>query len=84
MPARHHDLARAFDRLDAFLAVQGPHPGVDAVLALQLAVGIEADERAVIRERVAALTARSDRAAVAPVLLGVLVGLFAAVEARAE
>jgi hypothetical protein len=82
MPADQHDLARAFDRLDDFLAVQGPRPGLDAVLALQQAVGIDARERAVIRERVAALTGGGDAAAAGPVLLGILVGLFAAGDAR--
>jgi hypothetical protein len=78
MPTCQHDIARAFDRLDDFLAVQGPAPALDAVLALQQAVGIDAGERAVIRERVATLTGASDGAAAGPVLLGILVGLFAA------
>jgi hypothetical protein len=80
MPADQHDLAGAFDRLDAFLAVQGPQPGTDAVLALQRAVGIDADARAIIRDRVAALGGTSGGAAAGPVLLGILVGLFAAGE----
>ena len=80
MAADRHDLVRAFDRLDDFLAVQGPRPGPAAVIALQRAVGIDADERAVIRERVAALTGAGDGAAAGPVLLGILVGLFAAAE----
>ena len=84
MTADHRDLARAFDRLDDFLAVQGPHPAPDAVLALQRAVGIGAGERAVVRERVSALTGRGDGEAAGPVLLGILVGLFAAGEAGAE
>jgi hypothetical protein len=85
MTADHRDLARAFDRLDDFLAVQGPHPGPDAVLALQRAVGIGAGERAVVRERVSALTAGGDGdEAAGPVLLGILVGLFAAGEAGGE
>jgi hypothetical protein len=82
MPAHQPDLALAFDRLDDFLTVQGPRPGPDAVLALQQAVGIDADERAVIRERVAALTGAGDGEAAGPVLLGILVGLFAAGEVR--
>ena len=84
MAADHHDLARAFDRLDDFLAVQGPQPALDAVLALQRAVGIGAGERAVVRERVAALTGTGDGDAAGPVLLGILVGLFAAGEAGDE
>jgi hypothetical protein len=80
MAADHDNLARAFDRLDDFLAVQGPRPRLDAVLALQRAVGIDAGERAVISERVAALTGAADGAAAGPVLLGILVGLFAAGE----
>jgi hypothetical protein len=80
MPADQHDLARAFDRLDDFLSVQGQRPATDAVLALQRAVGIDADERALIRDRVGALTGANDGAAAGPVLLGILVGLFAAGE----
>jgi len=80
MPADQHDIARAFDVLDDFLAVQGPRPGIDAVLALQQAVGIEADERAVIRDRVAVLVGGGGPEAAGPVLLGILVGLFAAGE----
>jgi hypothetical protein len=83
VPPDPPDLARAFDRLDDFLAVQGPRPAPDAVLALQRAVGIDADERAVIRERVAALAGAgdaSDPGTAGPVLLGILVGLFAAVD----
>jgi hypothetical protein len=82
MPIADHDLARAFDRLDDFLAVQGRRPGPDAVLALQRAVGIGADERAVIRDRLAALTGAGDGRAAGPVLLGILVGLLAASEGR--
>jgi hypothetical protein len=70
------DLEAAFDRIDAFLAVQGPAPSGDAVLALQAAAGVDARGRAVVRDRVRALT--GDGAVAAPVLLGVLVGVFAA------
>jgi hypothetical protein len=81
MAARPPDLARAFDRLDDFLAVQGPRPAPDAVLALQRAVGIDARERVLIGQRVAALAGADDGAATAgPVLLGILVGLLAAEE----
>jgi hypothetical protein len=78
MLVRQPDLASAFDRIDAFLAVQGPSPAGDAVLALEAAVGVDADSRAVVRARVAALTDAGHGAAAASVLLGILVGLFAA------
>ena len=45
-------LAAAFDRVDDFLAVQGPGISVDAVTLLQEAVGVDASARAVIGERV--------------------------------
>jgi hypothetical protein len=67
-------LDAAFDRIDDFVAVQGPAISVDAVNLLQEAVGVDADARAVIRERIAALGS----AAGGSVLLGVLVGLLAA------
>jgi hypothetical protein len=70
-------IGTGFDRLDAFLAVQGPCPPPDAVLRLQEAVGIDDDEREVIRQRVAALGHPEHAGAV---LLGILVGLFAAAE----
>jgi hypothetical protein len=72
------DLASAFDRIDAFLAVQGPSPAGDAVLALEQAVGVDAVSRALIRARVAALAEAGHGAAAGSVLLGILVGLFAA------
>jgi hypothetical protein len=67
-------LDAAFDRIDDFVAVQGHAVSVDAVNLLQEAVGVDADARAVIRERVAALGSASGGS----VLLGVLVGLLAA------
>ena len=67
-------LDAAFDRIDDFVAVQGPAISVDAVNLLQEAVGVDTDARAVIWERVAVL----GEAAVGSVLLGVLVGLLAA------
>jgi len=77
-----HGIATAFDRLDDFLAVQGGSPSMDAVLNLQAAVGIDDDARRVIRERLEALADRpgARRAANRPgeVLLGILLGLFAA------
>lgn len=78
MLAQRPDLATAFDRIDAFLAVQGPRPARDAVLALEEAVGLDADSRDVIRARVAALAEAGHGAEAGPVLLGILVGLFAA------
>jgi dienelactone hydrolase len=76
----HHrpDLARAFDRIDDFLAVQGPSPAPGAVLALEEAVGVDDDSRAVIRARVAALAEAGHGAAAGSVVLGILLGLFAA------
>lgn len=71
-------LAAAFDRVDDFLAVQGPGISVDAVTLLQEAVGVDASARAVIGEGIAALADAGHPAAAASVLLGVLVGLSAA------
>jgi hypothetical protein len=78
MPGAGHSLDEAFDRIDDFLAVQGSALGMDAVLRLQEAVGVDADARAVIRERVASLEAAGHGPAAGSVLLGVVVGLFAA------
>jgi len=72
------DLATAFDRIDDFLAVQGPAPARDAVLALEEAVGLDDASRAVIRERVRALADAGHSTAAGSVVLGILVGLFAA------
>jgi hypothetical protein len=77
---RDQDLARAFDRIDDFLAVQGPSPAVAAVLALQQAVGVDDAARGVIRDRVAALADSGHGAAAGSLLLGVLLGLFAATD----
>jgi hypothetical protein len=74
---RQPNLASAFDRIDAFLAVQGPSPTPDAVLALEEAVGVDDGSRAVIRARVAALAEAGHGAAAGSVLLGILIGLFA-------
>ena len=68
-------IASAFDRLEDFLAIQGAMPSMEAVLNLQAAVGIDDDERMLIRERVDALGCGETAGAV---LLGILVGLFAA------
>lgn len=68
-------LESGFDRLEDFLAVQGAMPSMAAVLRLQEAVGIEDEERSLIHERSESLGAAEHTGAV---LLGVLVGLFAA------
>jgi hypothetical protein len=78
---RDDQLGQAFDRIDRFLAVQGHAPTLDAVLALQQAVGVDDAARAVIDARVSALAAAGHGAAPGSVLLGVLVGLFAVQEA---
>jgi dienelactone hydrolase len=78
MLAPSPDLAGAFDRIDAFLAVQGPSPGIDAVLALEEAVGVDTRSRALIRERLDELAEAGHGAAVGSVLIGILIGLFAA------
>jgi hypothetical protein len=73
-------LSEAFDRLDDFVAVQqGGGITVEAVELLQLAAGIEDAERSLIRDRVAALATNPQAG---PVLLGILVGLFAAEDAE--
>ena len=81
MPARRHALDEAFNRIDRFLAVQGPSPTMEAVLALQEAVEIDDAARCVVRERIAALADAGHCAAVGSVVLGIIVGLFAATEA---
>jgi hypothetical protein len=78
MTAATHRLDEAFDRLEDFLAVQGPALSADAVARLQEAVGVDADARAVIAERVSALDREGHGTTAGSVLLGVLVGLFAA------
>lgn len=67
-------LDKAFDRIDDFVAVQGPTLSVEAVDLLQEAVGVDEGARAIIRERIANL----GDASAGSVLLGVLVGLLAA------
>ena len=65
----------AFDRIDDFLSVQSSAPSVEAVTRLQEAVGLTDDERVAIRERLEAIDQREHAGGV---LLGVIVGLFAA------
>ena len=78
MDSRRPDLAHGFDRIDDFLAVQGARITVDAVTLLQEAVGVDDGGRTVIRERVAALAEAGHGAAAGSLLLGILVGLYAA------
>ncbi len=78
---RDDQLDQAFDRIDLFLAVQGPSPTLEAVLALQEAVGVDDGARAVVDARLSALAAAGHLLAPGSVLLGVLVGLFAAQDA---
>ena len=81
MPVPRPGLVEAFDRIDDFLAVQGPALDREAVLALQAAVGVDEESRAVIRARVAALEGSGHGVATGSLLLGILVGLFAAEDA---
>jgi hypothetical protein len=72
-------LARAFDRIDDFEAVQSgrtPEQLLDAVLLLQESVGIRDQSRSVLVERLAG-TEGVPRAR-GHLLLGVIVGLMAA------
>lgn len=71
-------LARAFDRIDDFQSVQTGSSFeelMDAVLLLQRAVGIEDESRRLIRDRLQELNGFQHAGGV---LLGVIVGLFAA------
>lgn len=71
-------LDRAFDRIEDFCRVQAGRPcdeHLDAVTLLQEAVGIGDDERALLAERLDRLDVHERRGAV---LLGMIVGLFAA------
>lgn len=72
------NLSAAFNRLDHFVAVQGPQLTAESVELLQAAAGINECERRVIAERVLALEQPGKPAHSGAVLLGVLVGLFAA------
>lgn len=71
-------LSSAFDRFDDFLEVQGPKLTPEAVDLLQSAAGVTEPERRVIAERVVALQPSEKSPNAGAVLLGVLVGLFAA------
>jgi len=75
-------LAEAFDRMDAFCAVQHADHGtltVEGVERLQQAVGVGDAERRVLLERLPPLGCDAPAGGV---LLGVLLGLFAAEAAR--
>jgi hypothetical protein len=71
-------LSSAFDRLDDFLAVQGPCISSEAVTLLQEAAGVTERDRRLIADRLEALQPSGQPASGGAVLLGVLVGLFAA------
>jgi hypothetical protein len=71
-------LTSAFDRFDDFLEVQGPRLTPEAVDLLQAAAGVTESERCVIAQRVVSLQPPGNPAHTGAVLLGVLVGLFAA------
>jgi hypothetical protein len=71
-------LSSAFDRFDAFLEVQGRTVTPEAVDLLQAAAGVTESERGVIAERIVALQPPDKSPHMGAVLLGVLVGLFAA------
>jgi hypothetical protein len=71
-------LARAFDRIDDFWAVQKGSSFAElreAVLLLQQAVGIEDESRRLIHDRLQALNGFQSASGV---VLGVIVGLLAA------
>ena len=71
-------LNSAFDRIADFVAVQADESGwieLDAVLCLQEAVGIGTAERDAFAQRLADVQPNAHAGAV---LLGVLLGLFAA------
>jgi hypothetical protein len=71
-------LSCAFDRFDDFLEVQGPRLTLEAVDLLQAAAGVTDSERRVIAERLVSLQPLDKPPHTGAVLLGVLVGLFAA------
>jgi hypothetical protein len=70
----------AFDRIDDFLAVQTPGLTLEAVLCLWEAVGVDDDARERIAARLRALEATGRCSAAGPLLLGLVVGLFAGTE----
>lgn len=71
-------LCLAFDRIDDFLAVQGPRIEVNKLKLLQQAADITDEERCMIVERLEALNRTGHKSNRGSVLLGVLLGLFAA------
>jgi hypothetical protein len=74
----YDSLSSAFDRFDDFLEVQGPKISLEAVQLLQEAAGLTEAERLLIAQRVVGLQPPDKPPHAAAVLLGVLVGLFAA------
>ena len=68
-------IAKALDRIDDFLSVQGDCPSREAVDLLQASVGINEDTRAVLAQRIDAFGEHCHRG---QVLFGVIVGLLAA------
>jgi len=76
-------LSAAFDRMDDFLTVQGPCISREAIDLLQQAAGVSESERRLIADRVVALVPHDATPHTASVLLGVVVGLFAALFERA-
>lgn len=71
------DLAAAFDRLQDLLTVQADGLTAEAVDCWQRAVGIDDDQRATLVDRLQRMQAVTS-AEPASVLLGVVLGLFAA------
>jgi hypothetical protein len=72
------NLSSAFDRFDDFLEVQGPRLSPEAVDLLQAAAGVTEAERRLIAGRVVSLQPSDKPPHMGAVLLGVLIGLFAA------
>jgi hypothetical protein len=74
----YDSLSSAFDRFDDFLALHGARISLEAVELLQEAAGVTEPERRLIAERVVALQPPDKPPQRGAVLLGILVGLFAA------
>jgi hypothetical protein len=74
----HDRLSSVFERLEDFVAVQQPKISVEAVQLLQEAAGLSEPERRLIVRRVATLQPADEPAHTGAVLLGIIVGLFAA------
>jgi len=74
----YDSLSSAFDRFDDFLEVHGARISLDGVELLQQAAGVREPERRLIVERVVGLQPPNKAPQAGAVLLGILVGLFAA------